>query len=215
MRSEQAVFDDLASLCASPGYIHALAYVCFRDNSIPFDGEITAEDTSSMFSPSRLIRTETTTLIGLMMRAPIDFRLPPPQIVAEYIEETESLLEELHAVIGAPIVASMLTEQPDPSLFSSGKTLREAIFYSAESAYAFQYRDLAPRRYRQDAAWLLRSRGIDLAVAQEMCSGIAELIDQQLAKTLHGLVEQPPADWTVLPAFRFRVTTLRATFSGL
>lgn len=203
MRSEQAVFDDLASLCASPGYIHALAYVCYRDNSISFDGEITAEDTSSMFSPSRLIRTETTTLIGLMMRAPIDFRLPPPQIVGEYIEQTDSLLEELHAVIGAPIVSSMLTEQPDPSLFSSGKTLREAIFYSAESAYAFQYRDLAPRRYRQDTAWLLRSRGIDLAVAQEMCSGIAELIDQQLAKTLHGLVEQPPEDWTVLPAFTF------------
>ena len=156
-----------------------------------------------MFSDSRLIRTETTTLIGLMMRAPIDFTLPPPRIVSEYIEQTESLLEELHAAIGGSIISSMLAGQPDLSLLSSGKMLREAIFYSAESAYPFQYRDLAPRKYSQDAAWLMRNRGIDLIVGREMCSGIAELIDDQLAKTLHGLIEQAPADWTVLPAFTF------------
>ena len=203
MRSEQAVFDDLASLCASPGYIHALAYFCFRDNAISYDDEITAEDTAFMFSDSRLIRTEITTLIGLMMRAPLDFTMPPPQILSEYIEQTESLSEELHAAIGASIIASILADPPDPSLLGSGETLREAIYYSAESAYPFQYRDLAPRKYSQDAAWLMRNKGIDLIVAREMCSGIAELIDDQLAKTLHGLIEQPPADWTVLPAFTF------------
>ena len=186
-----------------PGYIHAVAAICFRDNAVPFDEEITAEDTSFMFSHSRLIRTETTTLIGLMMRAPIDFTLPQPQVVSEYIEETEKLLEELHKVIGSPMISLLRSGQTDPTLFSSGKLLREPIFYGAESAYPFQYRDLAPRRYRDDAAWLARTRGVDLVVAREVYSGIAELIDDQLPITLHGFTKKPLADWTILPAFTF------------
>lgn len=203
MRTEQAVFDDLASLCASPGYIHALAYLCFRDNAISFDKEITAADTSFMFSHSRLIRTETTTLIGLMMRAPIDSTLPQAQIVSEYIEQTEKLLEELHTVIGSPMISLLRSGQSDPTVLRSGKLLREPIFYGAESAYPFQYRDLAPRKYRDDAAWLASNRGIDLEVGREVCSGLADLIDDQLLITLHGLARKPPAEWTILPAFTF------------
>ena len=201
MRAEQAVFDDLASLCASPGYIHALAYFCFRDNAIPFDEEITAEDTSFMFSRSRLIRTEATTLIGLMIRAPIDFTLPEAQVFSQYIEQTDSLLEELHRAIGRPMISLLSSGQPDPTHLSSGQFLREPIFYGAESAYPFQYRDLAPRRYRDDAAWLTHDRGIDLVVAREVNSGIAKLIDDQLPTTLHAFTNMPPADWTILPAF--------------
>lgn len=203
MRTEQAVFDDLISLCASPGYIHALAYLCFRDNAIPFDDEITAENTSFMFSRSRLIRTETTTLIGLMMRAPIDFTLPQPQVVSEHIERTTKLMEELHRVIRSAMVSLLHSGQPDPTLLTSGKFLREPIFYGAESSYSFQYRDLAPRRYRDDAAWLTRNKGIDLAVAREVHSGISKLIEAQLPPTLQGFKRKPPEDWTILPAFTF------------
>ena len=32
MRSKQTIFDDLAKLCSLPGYVHAIAYLCFRDN---------------------------------------------------------------------------------------------------------------------------------------------------------------------------------------
>ncbi len=208
MRSEQAIFDDLASLCAMSGYIHAVAVIYFRDNAVSFDGQITAEDTSSMFSPSRLIRTELTTLIGLMMRAPIDFTLPQPKVISDYIEQTGRLLEELHLAIGSAIISSFRTAQPDPALLSSGRALRESIFYAAESAYPFQYRDLAPRKYRNDAAWLARNRGVDLMVGREVCSGIAELIDDQLSNTLRSLIDKPPEDWTVLPAFTFSCSAL-------
>ena len=34
MRSEQVIFDEMAALCASPGYAHAIAYLCSRDNMI-------------------------------------------------------------------------------------------------------------------------------------------------------------------------------------
>lgn len=71
MRSEQVIFDDLASLCASPGYAHAVAYLCSRDNMIHYSGEMKAEDMQHLFTKSRLIRTETSTLIGLMLKSPI------------------------------------------------------------------------------------------------------------------------------------------------
>ena len=73
MRSEPTIFDDLAALCISKGFIHALATICLRDNIVGFAEELTTEDMAKRFSRSRLIRTEVTTLIGLMMRAPIDY----------------------------------------------------------------------------------------------------------------------------------------------
>ena len=36
MRSEREVFADLAALCTSPGYVHALAFLAFRDNYIHY-----------------------------------------------------------------------------------------------------------------------------------------------------------------------------------
>ena len=76
MRSEQEIFENLASLCSSQGFIHAVAHICFRDNIVGFRDELRAEDMAQRFSQSCLIRTEVTTLIGLMMRAPIDLTTP-------------------------------------------------------------------------------------------------------------------------------------------
>ena len=204
MRSEQPIFDDLASLCVSPGYIHALAAVCFWDNAVIFTGELSVEDTSHLFSKSRLIRTEITTLMGLMMRAPIDFSLPDPEVLSAYIEQTRTLLEELHRAILAPseqILFGGSHGKQDVNPFTSGKLLREPIFYGPESAYPFQYRDLAPRKYREDAAWLLHNRGVDLVVGREVCRELAEYLNERLRTTLDRFTDQPMEDWTVLPGF--------------
>ena len=100
MRSEQAIFDDLATLCSSRGYIHAIAGICFSDNILKSsDDELRVEDMAQMFDKSRLIRTEITTLIGLMMRAPIDFTLPSLETFNSYVEQSKALLEELHQVL--------------------------------------------------------------------------------------------------------------------
>ena len=171
-----------------------------------FADEMKAEDLLPRFSERCLIRTEITTLIGLMMRALIDFTLPEPKVVSDYIEQTEALLGELHqAIITAAkeaIVSKRATE-PDCNPFTLGEVLREAIFYSTESAYSFQYRDLAPRKYREDAAWLLRNKDVDLVVGREVCVGIAELLNERLPETLHSFRAKPSADWTILPGFTF------------
>ena len=96
MRSEQTVFDELGTLCVSKGFIHALASIAFRDTVVGFVDDLTIEGLGKMRTQARLIRTEITTLIGLMMRGPIDFFLPESDVLSHYIEHAETLLTELH-----------------------------------------------------------------------------------------------------------------------
>lgn len=206
MRSEQAIFDDLASLCCSSGFIHAVAAICSRDNVVGFKNELRAEDISHLFSKSRLTRTETTTLIGLTMRAPIDLTLPAPEVISNHIKQAYTLLEELHQAIataGAKLIFSERVTEPDFNPFTFGEVLREPIFYGPQSAYTFQYRDLSPRKYGKDAAWLLHNKGIDLAVGRDVCVGIADLLNERLMETLQSFRHKPMADWTMLRGFAF------------
>ena len=58
MRSEQEIFDNLAALCSSQGFIHAVAAICFRDNIVGFSDELRAEDmalTCRLSSDHRLL----------------------------------------------------------------------------------------------------------------------------------------------------------------
>ena len=213
MRSEQEIFNDLTVLCGSPGFIHAIAAICFRDNVVSFDSELKAEDMAPMFSMSRLIRTEVTTLIGLMMRTPIDCSMPAPEILSGYIAQAETLLQELHQAMANACVDIITTENVAESSidpFSLGACLRETIFYSGEAAYTFQYRDLAPRKYRADAIWLLQNKGIDLEVGCAICRSLCELADRRLIKTLEKLRGKPVTEWTMLPGFTFSCEELAA-----
>ena len=206
MRSEQEIFDELASLCTLPGYIHAIAAVCFRDNIATFDDKLKADDISHWYSGARLIRTEIATLIGLMMRAPIDFSLPKPNVLSDCIEQTDVLMEELHQAIIIScqnVVLAKLSADPGSNPFESGTIIREPIFYSTESAYNFQYRDMAAHKYRKDTEWLLDNKGIDIEVCREVCLGVSGLINERLSETINGFRKMPSSDWTILPGFIF------------
>ena len=207
MRSEQTIFNDLAILCSSKGYIHAIAGICFIDSIIKSnDDELSVEDMAQMFDKSRLIRTEIATLIGLMMREPIDFTLPSPDILDGYIKQSKSLLEELHqTMIDAcqELSLEMIATEANINQSMPGKCLREVIFYSGESAYSFQYRDLAPRKYSADADWLQRNKGIDLEVGREICRDIGQFLDKKVIETFYNLKNKPVIEWTLLPGFSF------------
>lgn len=36
VRDESEIFSELEALCSSPGYVHAIVYLCFRDNTIKY-----------------------------------------------------------------------------------------------------------------------------------------------------------------------------------
>lgn len=66
MRTEQEVFDELGTLCLSPGFIHVIPYCCMRDNMIGYAGdEMKAEDMANLHENSRLIRTEISALLAV------------------------------------------------------------------------------------------------------------------------------------------------------
>ncbi len=116
LRSEKEIFEELLGLCDSPGYVHALSMLSVRDNFIQFGRELKAKDMDHLFSRSRLIRTEFTTLIGLLIRKPIDFNNPGLDVLQDYISRTDALLAELHRSISAVMFDHMHTagRLPEP-----------------------------------------------------------------------------------------------------
>jgi len=175
MRAEQEVLEELAALCARSGYIHVVAYFCFRDNVVRYAREMTEEDLQRLFSPSRLIRTEITTLMGLMVKAEIDYALPAPEQFQQYVTKTEGLLEELHEGMSHAMFGELTKEViADPSFrpFDSGQAMREPIFYGGESAYIFQYHDLAAKKYAADSPWLENQKGFSISEACAVASAV-------------------------------------------
>lgn len=205
MRTEQEIFGDLAALCASPGYAHAIAAICFRDNVVGYKDELKGEDYAQLFSHERLIRTEISTLIGLMARAPIDYTLPPQEKIDEYIQKSDALLKDLHLTMLAPFDAdfraALASGQGNP--FTAPGAMREPIFYAGESAYSFQYRDLAPKKYKRDEDWLKRNKGFAIEDAKKVVQAILKLQEQKLLATIRGLKELPPEKWSLLEGFTF------------
>jgi hypothetical protein len=206
MRTEQAIFDELAALCALQGYVHAISYLCHRDNMVSYSGEMTAEDMQHLFSKSRLIRTETSTLIGLMLKCPIDYALPAPPVLEKYIESTEALLEEIHHTMTASfwqdIDPAKITEVGfNP--FTNGAALREPIFYGGESAYSFQYRDFSPVKYANDDPWLIANKGFSINDARNVVRAVSRLQDEKAISVMRAMRGTPQETWTFLPGNAF------------
>jgi len=204
-RSEQEVFADLAALCCRPGYVHAVAHICFRDNVILHSGDMKEADLRKMFSPSRLIRTEINTLLGLMIKAEIDWSLPTPKVVQEYMDATEQLLEELHHCLSGEFWSGLTKEAVEGGFnpFERGAVLREPIFYGGEAAYNFQYLDLAVRKYAADAPWLEANRGFTIDQASRVAKAVEEVHADHFDAIRERMRKKHPDEWTMLPLFAF------------
>lgn len=205
VRAERDVFVDLAALCCRPGYVHAVAAICFRDNVILHAGAMKEADTRKMFSPSRLIRTEINTLLGLMIRANIDWTLPAPGTLQEYMDATEKLLEELHQCLSGEFWSGLTKEAVESGFnpFERGEVLREPIFYSGEAAYNFQYLDLAVRKYASDAQWLRANCGFTIDHASRVAKAVEYVHAERFAEIRDRMRTQHPDEWTMLPLFAF------------
>ncbi|MBF6990784.1 SEC-C metal-binding domain-containing protein [Cupriavidus sp. IK-TO18] len=213
LRTEAEVFADLTALCQRPGYIYAVAHLCFRDNVIFYSGEMKADDLKTMYSPTRLIRPEINTLLGLMIKAEITWTLPKPATLQSYVEESERLLSELHDCLTREFFSGITPETLqsgsfDP--FDRGAVLREPIFYSGEAAYNFQYLDLATRKYAPDAKWLLENRGFTMEQAARISKAMEAVHADRMYAIRERLKKQRPDEWTMLPVFACTVEEVAA-----
>jgi SEC-C motif/Nuclease-related domain len=185
-RTEKEIFDELALLCASPGYIHALAFIAFRDNIVGIKDELSAGDFSKMYSWDRLIRNEFMTLLGLMVKASITYELPDQSTLKRYVDDSYKLLNELHNAM----------EQA-----RGIDDFREPIFYSGESAYSFQLRELAIAKYVKDDAWLRVNKGFGIEEARNVVWALTKAHNLQMT-IIFGLMEdQETEDLTLLDGF--------------
>jgi len=206
-RPEADVFGDLQDLCTAKGYIHVFAYFCYRDCFIRYRDTLKAEDYQQSFEPSRLIRSELSTLLGLLIKGKIDCSILAPELFQQYVEQTERLLAELHMSIASPMVQGiqgLTPESFEQDLLSRGPVLREPIFYGGDSAYRSQYRDFSARKYRQDDPWLTAARGFTIEQAVGVAEAIHSLQPSRLAEFQESIAVTHPDSWTVLPYFIFR-----------
>ena len=166
-----------------------------------------------MFSSERLIRTELATLLGLIVKAPWSTELPAPSVLAAYIERTDVLMRELHDCMPGSLAQLRLGADglPDFSAMQTGLAMREPIFYGGESAYIFQYRDLALEKYARDDAWLREQKGFDMAAAHGVVKAMARLQDAKATQLWHA--HKGRSDWNgvdLLPAYTLTAAELAA-----
>lgn len=213
-RPEQEIFRELEELCISPGYVHALAHLCFRDNIVLYDSQLEEEHMQDLLAPSRLIRTETNLLCGLMAKSNIDWNLPAPEVSRRYIEHTEELLEELHRAVTVNAFADLPDTAPIEGfsyLIESTPYFREPIFYSGESAYVFQYQDLAVKKYVFDNEWLQNNYGFTIDEARAIALAVDDSLIDRFNDILDTMRSSPTEELTILPAFTLTTTDVAKT----
>jgi|SRR6266700_3013318 len=186
IRNEKEIFDELALLCTSPGYIHAIAYIAFRDNIIGIKEELSAQDFAKMHSWDRLLRSEFVTLLGLMIKGPISYGLPDPASLKRSVDDSYRLLNELH---------NAMEQARGPHDF------REPIFYSGESAYSFQLREFAVAKYAKDNSWLRAHRGFSIEEARNVVHALTVAHNLQMTVVVNLLEDKGSEDLTLLDAF--------------
>lgn len=174
-RSEAEVLRDLVALTAQPGYVHALAGICYRDNFVSFQGEHKASDLEHLYDRRRLNRNETTTLMGLMMRQPLELIEVDENTLKSYASRTDQLMEELHDAMNGPVLGE-LGQQIEGGIWQ-GEVMKEPFFYSTESAYSFQYRDFLVERHSVDDEWLGRVMGFTSEQAARVATAMCSLMD--------------------------------------
>lgn len=217
-RKESEVFKDLELLCQSNGYLHAIAYFCFRDNVVKCNDKVKKEDFLQQYGTERLLRSEISTLIGLACKKNFNLEIPEPKKMQEYIDETENLLKELHHSM-IPNVSEMFKFDENNKLdksynpFKEGKFLREPIFYGGESAYHFQYRDLSKLKYKQDESWIINNKGYSLDELFSVIETIGLLQLKKVNDILPQILKTHPTEWTVLDAFSFTVEEVKSALS--
>ena len=184
-RSEAEIFSDIERLCSSDGFVHAFAYLIFRNNTIRYSTQVTAQAFDHQYEPGHLVRSELNLLFGLIVKRPVSIARPAPERMQTLLDEAQKLLAELHQSIielcDAAFWAHLANPEPERDLLSSGLFLRQAMFYDGESAYDFQYIDLSCLKFGNDKDWLEQHKGFAPADALEIATAIIEIQNSRIS----------------------------------
>ncbi|MDC5808831.1 SEC-C metal-binding domain-containing protein [Vibrio europaeus] len=181
IRSEDIVFKELMQLCSQKGFIHVLAYLSIRDNSFSYSDHIKSDDLAKFSDASRLIRTEISTIQGLILKSGYSVDAIPDELFDEYVAKIDSLMLEIHHGLGKEMKDSFnhldVGDKGRKDFFSFTAAIRESVYYASEPAYDFQLCELAKQKYSHDKDWLQDNVGFNCDEACEIYLGIQKYIN--------------------------------------
>jgi hypothetical protein len=177
-KNESEVFADLIRLCSSNGFIHILSYITVRDCLIFSQGELDTPDFGHWYSNNKLLRTEISTLQGLMLKTIIKCDAPEEVKFIDMINSVDLLMQDLHdSMLSYDGLALKNDGIPDfNKILSAKNSIKESIFYGSESAYPHQFLDLGVKKYQYDSAWIEANKGFSICDAKKIIDSLQYII---------------------------------------
>ena len=177
---------------------------------IRYSDEMKPEDMQQLFSKSRLIRTEISTLIGLLLKNRMANAIAPAaKIMQQYLDQTDTLLNSLHQrSIAQPLRPTSILRKPQIKalIHSPSEMCFENQFFIVASLHtSFQYRDLSLRKYAKDDEWLRATKGFSIQSARDVVYAVKRVQEEKTVATLNAMMGKPREQWTILPGYVFTV----------
>ena len=137
---------------------------------------------SELSQAERLIVSERGLLIGLFAKTKRDLTVPRTEDFEEMYKRSELLLSKLHDVLSKEFQQSLFAQSSSMNKRNSigeAAFVREAMIYSGESAYTFQYRDMCCSKYIRDNQWIIDNQGFSI---NDACAVYDAIEHSQLKK---------------------------------
>lgn len=213
------IFADLQLLAQSPGALHQISAIIFRDWLVTVDmklGEV-VDTPGTRWSTSKLNKNELMLLLGLTVQSAADQTYAFQDGIEDFGGHADRLLREFHDRVSTDGGIVMSPDGPDPFAATTiGPVAKEAIYYGADSFYLHQLKTYAPPRYQADDAWLTANCGFDSAQMLKVATFIADRILDQMAHAGHiNRHEKPLLPHEMTDSLLISKADLRATFGAI
>ncbi|EKY03042.1 SEC-C metal-binding domain-containing protein [Neisseria sp. 23W00296] len=204
MINEQQIFEELSNLCRSNGFIHVLVKMWFNDNYFRANkkGNFTTSQISEFqANRKKLNRNELNTLLALVVQNNPNFfydQVPQQEKSDEYSTRAYKLLEDFHKIFQEKSIINIMEKfsnlkvngdlqlkQQESDWFLNENNIREAVFYSGDGAYDFQYQDLGCLKYINDNKWFIENKGFSVEYAHFFIEAIFHINHKKIHNAIN------------------------------
>ena len=175
----------LKELVNQKGYFYSLLMILLDDF------HINVLDLQNLNPYERVSTKEAALLLGYWVQNNSSLEDTPENIeeLLHMKKHTYKLLEDLHFAMNAPcleyIKQNMEKQEKGESLddtkdiFGKAASMREAIFYAADSIYDYEYMKFLGAKYKYDAGWLQNNRGFVVEEVKNIAFRIKHILSEK------------------------------------